>query len=95
MTRWLLVLMLMTTAFYAGGERLAMAASIVEVKSKHESRLLSLPGVISVGIGRDDDGRTVIVIGVRDEVTAKSKDLPEQLEGYPVQVDVIGPVQAQ
>ncbi len=95
MTRWLLVLMLMTTAFYAGGERLAMAASIVEVKSKHESRLLSLPGVISVGIGRDDDGRTVIVIGVRDEVAAKSKDFPAQLEGYPVRVDVIGPVQAQ
>ncbi len=95
MTRWLLVLVLMVITLYAGGGGLAMAASIVEVKSKHESRLLSLPGVVSVGIGQNGDGRTVIVVGVKDEAAAKSQGFPEQLEGYPVQVDVIGPVQAQ
>lgn len=95
MTRWLLTLMLMTTVLCAEGETLVMAASIIEVKSKHESRLLSLPGVISVGIGRTADGRTVIIIGVEDKASAESQSLPKQLEGYPVRVDVIGPVQAQ
>jgi len=95
MSRWLLVLMLMMTALCAEGEEQAMAASIIEVKSRHESRLLSLPGVVSVGIGRAADGRTVIVIGVEDKTSAESQSLPRQLEGYPVRVDVIGPVQAQ
>ncbi len=72
-----------------------MTASIFDVKSRHESRLLSLPGVISVGIGRASGGRTVIVIGVEDKASGEGSDLPQQLEGYPVRVDVIGPVRAQ
>jgi len=95
MTRWLLALMLMTTILCAVSEALAVTASITEVKSKHEPRLLSLPGVVSVGIGRATDGRTVIVIGVEDKASVESPNLPKQLEGYPVRVDVIGPVRAQ
>ncbi len=72
-----------------------MTASIFDVKSRYESRLLSLPGVVSVGIGRASDGRTVIVIGVEDKANGEGLELPKQLEGYPVQVDVVGPVRAQ
>ncbi|MCF6212254.1 MAG: hypothetical protein L3J88_03860 [Gammaproteobacteria bacterium] len=88
-------LMLMMAILCAASEALAVTASIIEVKSRHESRLLSLPGVISVGIGRASDGRTVIVIGVEDKASEEGPDLPRQLEGYPVRVDVIGPVRAQ
>ena len=95
MNRGLRALMLMMAILCAVSEALAVTASITEVKSKHESRLLSLPGVISVGIGQAADGRTVIVIGVEDKGSAEGPDLPKQLEGYPVRVDVIGPVRAQ
>lgn len=88
-------LMLMMAILCAVSEALAMTASIIEVKSRHESRLLSLSGVISVGIGQASDGRTVIVIGVEDKASGEGPDLPKQLEGYPVRVDVIGPVRAQ
>ncbi|HEB94369.1 MAG TPA: hypothetical protein ENI94_13100 [Gammaproteobacteria bacterium] len=87
--------MLATAILCAGNEALAMAASIFDVKSRYEPRLLSLPGVISVGIGRAFDGRTVIVIGVEDKASVEDPKLPKQLEGYPVRVDVIGPVRAQ
>ncbi len=95
MTRRLRALMLMMAILCVASEALAVTASITEVKSKYESRLLSLPGVISVGIGRAPDGRTVIIIGVEDKASVESPNLPKQLEGYPVRVDVIGPVRAQ
>ncbi len=95
MSSGLRALMLATAILCAGNEALAMTASIFDVKSRYESRLLSLPGVISVGIGRASDGRTVIVIGVEDKASVEGSELPKQLEGYPVQVDVIGPVRAQ
>jgi hypothetical protein len=72
-----------------------MRPSIQEVKAEHAERILALPGVVSVGIGRDAGGREVIVIGLdrpRPETQAR---LPAQLEGYPVRVDFIGTVRAQ
>ena len=38
--------------------------SIKEVKAEHESRLIAMPGVVSVGLGQDTSGNPVIVIGV-------------------------------
>lgn len=72
-----------------------MRPSIQEVKAQHAERILDLPGVVSVGIGRDAAGHEVIVIGLdrpRPETQAR---LPKQLEGYPVQVQFIGTVRAQ
>jgi hypothetical protein len=72
-----------------------MALTIQEAKARHVQRLLALPGVVSVGIGRDAQGREAIVVGLdraRPETQAR---LPAQLEGYQVRVQVIGPVKAQ
>jgi hypothetical protein len=72
-----------------------MALSIQEAKARHAARILALPGVVSVGIGRDAQGREVIVIGLdraRPETRAR---LPTELEGYRVQVQVVGVVKAQ
>jgi len=95
MSRWLLLLVLMTAFPCAASEAAAVTATISEVKARHESRLLSLPGVVSVGIGRSPDGHVEIVVGVEDEADAQALNLPRQLDGYPVRVDVIGPVRAQ
>ncbi len=72
-----------------------MSPTIQEVKARHAPRFLALPGVVSVGIGRDADGNEVIVIGLdraRPETQAR---LPTQLEGYRVRMDIIGTVKAK
>lgn len=72
-----------------------MPATVQDVKARHESRIMAQPGVVAVGIGRDPDGKDAIVVSLdrdRPEVRAA---LPQALEGYPVRVQVIGPVRAR
>lgn len=72
-----------------------MSPSIQEVKKKHEARLMSLPGVVSVGIGLSPDGRPAVMVGLdksRPEVQAQ---IPSQFEGHPVIVQILGPIKAQ
>lgn len=71
-----------------------MPASIREVKAKHEDHLLSMPGVVSVGIGRDPDGKSVIIVGLDGPRPKTVKKLPKVLDGYPVLAEIIGPVKA-
>lgn len=72
-----------------------MSPSIQEVKAKHEDRLLAMPGVVSVGIGRGPDGQSVIIVGLDGPRPETVKQLPKLLDGYPVRVEIIGPVKAQ
>lgn len=72
-----------------------MPATIHEVKAKHAARFLALPGVVSVGVGRDAAGIEVIVIGLDRERPEAQAALPAQLEGYSVRVQIIGAVKAQ
>jgi len=88
----LLVLLISCTG-YAGEQ--AMPATIHEVKAKHAPRFLALPGVVSVGVGRDAAGVEVIVIGLDRERPETQAGLPTQLEGYTVRVQIIGAVKAQ
>jgi hypothetical protein len=72
-----------------------MTPTIQEVKTQHADRLLSLPGVISVGVGRRPDGTEVIVVGLdRSRPEAKAK-VPQTLGGYPVRIEIVGEVKAQ
>ena len=72
-----------------------MSPSIQEVKAKHEDRILAMPGVVSVGIGRGPDGQSVIIVGLDGLRPQTVKQLPKLLDGYPVRVEIIGPVKAQ
>lgn len=72
-----------------------MPPTIHEVKAKHASRLLALPGVVSVGIGRNAGGDEVIVIGLDRARPETQTRLPTQLDGYPVRREIIGTVRAQ
>lgn len=71
-----------------------MSLSIEEVKKKYTNRLLALPGVISVGIGKDPDGIPVIIVSLEHRQPETQKKLPKTLEGYPLQVEIIGTVKA-
>jgi hypothetical protein len=88
----MLALLLSCSGAVAGAE---MSLSIQEAKARHAPRILALPGVVSVGIGRDAQGREVIVIGLDRARPDTQAQLPAELEGYRVQVQVIGAVKAQ
>jgi hypothetical protein len=72
-----------------------MALTIQEAKARHVQRLLALPGVVSVGVGRDAEGREAIVVGLDRARPETQSRVPAQLEGYRVRVEVIGPVKPQ
>jgi hypothetical protein len=76
------------------GER-EMSPTIHEIKAKHAARLLAIPGVKSVGIGRDSQGHEVIVIGLDRPRPDTQAQLPAELEGHPVRVEVVGRIKAQ
>jgi len=88
----MLALLLSWSGAVAGAE---VSLSIQEAKARHAARILALPGVVSVGIGRDAQGREVIVIGLDRARPDTQARLPAELEGYRVRVQVIGAVKAQ
>jgi hypothetical protein len=69
--------------------------SIKDIKAEHESRLMAMPGVVSVGLGRDALGNTVIVIGVETEEHSHTLTLPQELHSYPVKFQVLGTIKSQ
>ncbi len=63
-------------------------SQIERVKQKHEQRLLSIDGVVGVGIQRNEIGQEVIVVYLRDAGVQKS--IPSNLEGFVVKTEVTG-----
>jgi hypothetical protein len=88
-------LLALLSAWPVSAEERKMPPTIQEVKARHAPRLLALPGVVSVGIGRDAEGHEVIVIGLDRERPETQTRLPTQFEGFPVRVEIIGTVKAQ
>ncbi|OFX15704.1 MAG: hypothetical protein A2V59_01995 [Armatimonadetes bacterium RBG_19FT_COMBO_69_19] len=72
-----------------------MPASIRDVKAQHQGRLLALPGVVSVGLGRSPEGEAEIVVCLDRRRPRTMARLPQTLAGYPVRVEVIGQVKTQ
>ena len=62
--------------------------AIDEALARHERSLMSVPGVVGVGVA-DRSGRPVILV-MLTHVTPEAKALPEQLDGYPISVEVTG-----
>jgi hypothetical protein len=68
---------------------------IQEVRARHEAALLRLPGVVSVGIGRDTGGEPVIVVGVESDPDEAAEAVPAELDGFAVEVRRVGSPRAQ
>lgn len=62
------------------------------VLAGEESKLLAIPGVTSVGLGRAPAGGEAVVVGVVDAGVASR--LPRQIGGVPVVIEVTGEVHA-
>jgi hypothetical protein len=72
-----------------------MSLTIQEVKEKHQASILKIEGVISIGIGLKKDRTPAIIIGLKQENQDLMQSIPSVLEGYPVEVQIIGPIKAQ
>lgn len=72
-----------------------MSLSIHDVKAKYKAQLMAEPGVVSVGIGRDDEGKPVIIVGLDSPRPETMGKLPKELDGYRLRVEVVGPLKAQ
>lgn len=69
------------------------SASLARVRMRAEERLMALEGVVSVGVGLDDDGREAIVVGI---ATAESVvAVPHDVDGVPVVVREVGEMRAE
>jgi len=67
--------------------------SIDNVRRRHERQLLAMPNVVGVS-SETVDGRDVIVVLVRSKVPGSQLSpeevIPEELEGFPIDVVEIG-----
>jgi hypothetical protein len=62
------------------------------VPASDEAKLLAIPGVTSVGLGRDAAGGEAVVVGVVDAGVASR--VPREIGGVPVVIEVTGEVNA-
>ncbi len=59
----------------------------INVQTRHNDRLLAIPGVVGTAVGVAEDGRSTIKLYTRE---AGIEGLPDELEGIPVKVEVTG-----
>ena len=90
----LLTILLVLPAI-AMSENNKMPNLIKDVKTQHEQRLLQLPGVVSVGIGQDENGNPAIIVGLERPDPETESQLPTRLDGYPVVVRIVGRIKTQ
>lgn len=65
--------------------------SIEEVLAAHTDSLMALPGVVGTAIGLC--GRVACIrVFLADSSAANRERIPDRLEGYPVEVEVTGPI---
>jgi len=63
------------------------------VKQRHEQELMAIDGVEGVGVGRNSIGDDAIILYLRsDDVKAR---IPRSIDGYPVETQVTGIIDAQ
>lgn len=67
------------------------ARTIDEVKAAHEDRLMSIDGVQGVGIGQHPkrDGLAIKVY-VDNKTQSLQEQIPKEIEGFPVEIEVSG-----
>lgn len=65
---------------------------IDDVLARHQESLIAVPGVVGVGV--TERGGQPAVLVMLSRVTPESKALPEEIEGYPVLIEVTGEIGA-
>ena len=58
----------------------------------HEKELMKIPGVVGVYVGVLDDGNSPCLKIMLARRTPESNQIPEQIDGWPVRVEVTGEI---
>lgn len=75
-----------------GGPAVAQAPRTIEaVLAAHTDSLMVVPGVLGTAIGRCDGAPCIRVLVSRVTEDVRRR-VPSQLEGFPVRIDVTGPI---
>lgn len=64
--------------------------TIEEVQERHTADWVRLPGVVGTGIGRCEGEPCIKVFATRMTEEIRH-EIPDEVEGYPVRVEVTGP----
>ena len=67
-------------------------ALVVDVKNRHEQRLLAIDGVKGVGIGSTEIGDDAIILYLRD--SSVRERIPSEIEGIPIRPEITGEIDA-
>ena len=67
--------------------------SITDVKKKYEKRIMNIPGVIGIGIGKLEEQDAINVLVV-EKTSLIEKKVPQQLKGFPVIIQETGTIRA-
>ena len=69
-------------------------APLSEVHARHSPSLMALEGVVGTAEGQMPDGRPAILILVKSMTPELRRALPQDIEGWPVRVQVTGEIRA-
>lgn len=94
MRYWLSIILLLLP-FAVLSEESALSPTIQEVKQSHEAELMALPGVVSVGIGQDENGKPAIIVGLDKERQETRTKMPRTLSGHLVIIQITGTIKVQ
>ena len=67
---------------------------IREVLKRNTDKLMAVPGVVGIGVGKSR-GMPCIVVFVMQKKAEVLRQIPESLEGYPVNVEESGEFRAR
>ncbi|MBN1481824.1 hypothetical protein EH223_05735 [candidate division KSB1 bacterium] len=67
--------------------------SIHDVKKKYEEKIMNIPGVIGIGIGKQDDLDAITVLVV-ERTPLIEKKVPKKLKQFPVIIRETGVIRA-
>ena len=65
--------------------------TITEVINEHTPKLMAVSGVVGTALGLEN-GTPCIVVFVRKKDARLERELPRQIEGFPVRVDEVGDI---
>ena len=66
-----------------------------EVKNRHSSELLRMPGVCGVGVQKDSAGKFYLALHLDTTDSKIAAQLPKEIEGVAVETMVSGPFKKQ
>src|SRR5688572_24690642 len=76
------------------GEVSAPSRPIEDVLAEHAPKLMALQGVTAVGQGALRDGTPCIQVFLLSRDPGLERRIPRRIEGYPVVIQVTGPIRA-